>query len=137
MLSFFGIAVGSAMLFYICKKFGKKLVQRFVPKDMYDKLEKILNSPKFKLILVILFFLPGAPKDSLIMVCALSNITIGHFIIFSMIGRIPALVASSFMGANLAEGNIVGVIIISVIALIACTLGVIFRKDIFKYMEKL
>ena len=36
LLSFFGIAVGSAMLFYICKKFGKKLVQRFVPKDMYD-----------------------------------------------------------------------------------------------------
>ena len=68
LLSFFGIAVGSAILFYICQKFGKKLVQRFVPKDMYDKLEKILNSPKFKLILVILFFLPGAPKDSLIMV---------------------------------------------------------------------
>ncbi|MDU5411512.1 MAG: TVP38/TMEM64 family protein, partial [Clostridium perfringens] len=59
------------------------------------------------------------------------------FIIFSMIGRIPALVASSFMGANLAEGNIVGVIIIGVIALIACALGVIFRKDVFKYMEKL
>ncbi|MBS5969935.1 MAG: TVP38/TMEM64 family protein [Clostridium perfringens] len=137
LLSFFGIAVGSAILFYICQKFGKKLVQRFVPKDMYDKLEKILNSPKFKLILVILFFLPGAPKDSLIMVCALSNITIGHFIIFSMIGRIPALVASSFMGANLAEGNIVGVIIIGVVALIACALGVIFRKDVFKYMEKL
>ena len=70
---------------------------------MYDKLEKILNSPKFKLILVILFFLPGAPKDSLIMVCALSNITIGHFIIFSMIGRIPASVAFSFMGANLQQ----------------------------------
>ncbi|MGU9217843.1 TVP38/TMEM64 family protein [Clostridium perfringens] len=32
LLSFFGIAVGSAILFYICQKFGKKLVQRFVPK---------------------------------------------------------------------------------------------------------
>ena len=40
LLSFFGIAVGSAILFYICQKFGKKLVQRFVPKDMYDKLPR-------------------------------------------------------------------------------------------------
>lgn len=137
LLSFFGIAIGSLALFYICQKFGKKLVQKFVPKEMYDSLEKILNSPKFKLILVILFFLPGAPKDSLIMVCALSNITIKHFIVFSMIGRIPALVASSFMGANLAQGNIVSVIVVGVIVLIACVLGFIFRKDVFKYIEKL
>ncbi|MGG5460179.1 TVP38/TMEM64 family protein [Clostridium sp. B9] len=137
LLSFFGIAVGSAVLFYICQKFGKKLVQRFVPKDMFDRLEKILNSPKFKLILVILFFVPGAPKDSLIMVCALSNITLKHFIIFSMIGRIPALTASSLVGANLAQGNMAIVIIVSIIALIACGLGVIFRKDIYKYVEKI
>ena len=136
-LSFFGIAIGSAILFYICQRFGKRLVQRFVSKELYERLENILNSPKFKLILVILFFLPGAPKDSLIMVCALSNITLWHFVVFSMIGRIPALVASSFMGANLAEGNILGVVIISIIALIACALGIIFRKDVFKYMEKL
>ncbi|MDZ5255186.1 TVP38/TMEM64 family protein [Clostridium sp. LIBA-8841] len=137
LLSFFGIAVGSAALFYICKKFGKKLVQKFVPKDMYDGLEKVLNSPKFKLILVILFLVPGAPKDSLIMVCALSNITMKNFIIFSMLGRIPALAVSSFMGANLAQGKIVTVIVVGVIALIACVLGVIFRKDVFKYIEKL
>lgn len=124
-------------LFYICQRFGKKSVQKFVPKDMYDKIEKILNNLKFKLILVILFFLPGALKDSLIMVCALSKITIEHFIVFSMIGRISALVASSFMGINLAQDNIVSVIVVGAIALIACGLGFIFRKDVFKYMEKI
>ena len=66
LLSFFGIAVGSAILFYICQKFGKKLVQRFVPKDMYDKLEKILNSPKFKLILVYYSFYQGHQRIHLL-----------------------------------------------------------------------
>ncbi|WP_300347968.1 VTT domain-containing protein [Clostridium sp.] len=136
-LSFSGIAVGSAILFYICQRFGKKLVEKLVPKEMFDNLERILNSSKIKLILVILFFIPGAPKDSLIMVCALSNITLKHFIIFSMIGRIPALVVSSFMGANLAQGKIAMVIVTGIIALIACGIGVFFKNDIMKYVEKL
>lgn len=137
LLSFFGIAIGSAILFYICQRFGKKLVEKLVPKESFDHLEKILNSPRIKLILVILFFIPGAPKDSLIMVCALSDITLKHFIIFSMIGRTPALVASAFMGANLAKGDVRSVIVIAAIALIACVVGIIFRKDIYKYIEKL
>ncbi len=136
-LSFGGIAVGSSILFYICKKFGKKLVEKLVPKDIFDNLEKLLNSSKIKLILVILFFIPGAPKDSLIMVCALSNITLEHFIIFSMIGRIPALIVSSFMGANLAQGKIAMVIVTGIIALIACGIGLFFKNDIMKYVEKL
>ena len=39
-------------------KVWKEASTKVWSKDMYDKLEKILNSPKFKLILVILFFLP-------------------------------------------------------------------------------
>ncbi|MGG7177700.1 TVP38/TMEM64 family protein [Clostridium paraputrificum] len=136
-ISFFGIGVGSYILFLITHMYGRNLVEKLVSKDLHNRLEKILDNKKNKLIVLLLYLIPGVPKDSLVMICGLSNLTAREFIFYSMIGRIPALTISSYFGANIASGEHGKAIIISIIALIIILIGVIFKEKIFKTLSKI
>ena len=136
-LSFFGIGIGSYLLFMITHKFGRNMVEKLVPKDLHRKLEKILDNKKNKLIIFLLYLIPGIPKDSLVMVCGLSNLTGREFIFYSMIGRIPALFISSYFGANIASGEPRKALIISIIVAIVVIIGVILKEKIFSLLSRI
>lgn len=105
--------IGSACListgiFFTVRIFGKKFVYSFCDKERVEKIEnsKIFQNPKkVEKIMLILFLIPGTPKDLLVYISGLLPIKPIRFIIISNIARIPSVISSTFAGANLVEGD--------------------------------
>jgi len=61
--------------------------------------------------MIILFLIPGTPKDLLVYIGGLLPIKPLRFILISSFARFPSVISSTILGAGLVEGNIkIGVV---------------------------
>ncbi len=98
----------TTMVIVLVRKLGKNFIYNFYNKEKIEKIEnnKILKNPQnIELIMLILFLIPGTPKDLLVYIAALLPIKPTRFIIISTIARIPSVISSTFVGAHLLAGN--------------------------------
>ena len=101
-------AIISTMIIFLVRRLGEKFIYEFYPKEKIDKIEnsKIFKNPKkVELIMLILFLIPGTPKDLLVYIAALLPIKPIRFIIISSIARIPSIISSTMAGEHLLMGN--------------------------------
>ena len=76
-----------------------------IKQDTIEK-SKLLNNPKkIDMLLVLLFFIPGTPKDLLVYVGGLLPIKPWKFIAISTFARFPSIISSTLAGSNLIQGN--------------------------------
>lgn len=122
----------SLFIFELVKKFGKKFIYSFCSEKQIDKIEnsKIFQNPKkLEFIFMIIFLIPGTPKDLLTYVAGLLPIKPSKFIIISTVARIPTILASTYGGAKLTTGNWkIGLIANGIVFLVAVVLIFIYNK---------
>lgn len=104
-LSLIGITIGSILIFLLSKKYGRSLVEKFIAETKLKSIESALDSKKLNFIVFLIYFLPGIPRDSIIFVCGISKISLEKFLVYSTLGRIPALVLSCYLGSNMLALN--------------------------------
>ena len=105
---FASVAITTTIIFMLVKKFGKKYIYEFFKKEKIDKIEnsKLFKNPKrIELIIMILFLIPGTPKDLLVYVGGLLPIKPLRFILISTFARFPSVISSTIAGANVVNGN--------------------------------
>lgn len=98
----------STTIFLLVRKFGKKFVYSFCSEEKIKKIEnsKLFNNPKkIEMIMLILFLIPGTPKDLLVYIAGLLPIKPLKFILISSIARFPSVISSTLAGENLAVGD--------------------------------
>lgn len=98
----------STTIFLLVRKFGKKFVYSFCSEEKVKKIEnsKLFNNPKkIEMIMLILFLIPGTPKDLLVYIAGLLPIRPLKFILISSIARFPSVISSTLAGENLAVGD--------------------------------
>lgn len=101
-------AIISIMIFLLVRKLGTKFVYEFCDEEKIKKIEnsKLFKNPKkIEMIILILFLIPGTPKDLLVYISALLPIKLSRFIVISSIARIPSIITSTLAGQNLAIGD--------------------------------
>lgn len=126
----------STIIFLLVRKFGKKFVYEFCDEKRVAKIEqsKIFQNPKkIELILLILFFIPGTPKDLLVYVSGLLPIKTSRFIIISTFARFPSVISSTLAGASLAIGNWKMSVILYVIIFAIATIVVLIINKFDKH----
>ncbi len=123
-----GILLGSMIAFYISRVLGYNLVRLLVAEKSIEKFDFLINSQKSEIAMFVLFLLPGLPKDVLVYVAGLTPIKTLRFFIIIMLARLPAMLGSSYIGANIHERNYLTVTIVSVISCILFIVGVL-KKD--------
>ena len=64
-----------------------------------------MNRKKIEKVLLILFLLPGTPKDFLSYVSGLLPIKPARYIVISSLARFPSVISSTMAGASLVAGN--------------------------------
>ena len=126
----------STTIFLLVRKFGRKFVYDFCDKKKVEKIEnnKVFQNPKkIEFIMLILFLIPGTPKDLLVYVAGLLPIKPLKFIIISTFARFPSVITSTLAGEQLAIGDWKMSIILYVAILILVALAVFiinkFDKD--------
>ncbi len=98
----------STSIFLLVRKFGRKFVYDFCDKEKVKKIEnnKLFQNPrKIEMIMLILFLIPGTPKDLLVYVAGLLPIKPIRFILISTFARFPSVITSTLAGQNLAIGD--------------------------------
>ena len=98
----------SCIIFLMVRKYGKKFVYSFNDKEKIRKIENsklFQNQKKIEYIMLILFLIPGTPKDLITYIAGLLPIKFRNFIIISNIARFPSVISSTLAGANIATGE--------------------------------
>ena len=95
-------------IFFLVRKLGRKFVYDFCDEEKVKKIEnsKLFKNPKkVEWILIILFMIPGTPKDLLVYISGLLPIKPLHLILISTFARLPSVVSSTFAGNTLMKGE--------------------------------
>ncbi|GAB6169123.1 TVP38/TMEM64 family protein [Clostridium carnis] len=131
-LSFIGIAIGSALSFMAARVLGKRFVEKMVFKDdkwIFRKIEEMKkNKKQFKELVFIMYLIPGIPKDILGYICGVTTLSLKEFLIISMIGRTPALFISCFFGDKISKDNALMLIIIGILCCLIFLISILKGK---------
>ena len=101
-------AIITTLIVLMVRKLGRKFVYDFCSKERIEKIEnsKMFKNPKrLEWIMIILFVLPGTPKDLLVYLGALLPINPYRFVIITTLARFPSIISSTIAGSNLIVGN--------------------------------
>lgn len=103
-----GAFLSSFIIFFSVRKFGRNFIYSFISKEKIENLEKskwFSNSKRVDLILFILFFIPGTPKDLFVYLGGLLPIKPAKFLSIATFARFPSVISSTIAGSNIMSGN--------------------------------
>lgn len=128
LLALAGIAVGSTLIFLLVRLLGVKLVEVFFPVEKIHSLRFLQNHKKFEIILFLIMFIPGTPKDLISYFVGLTPMKLGRWVLLTTVARIPSVVTSTVGGNALGEKNYFFAVIVFV-ATAALSLGGLWVYD--------
>lgn len=129
-LSFGGTLLGTLAIFLMVKRFGAPLVDAFVDEKHLKKYKFLQDESKLIKVLVILYLIPGVPKDVISYIVPLTKIRRREFFLYVMPCRLPAILMSTVMGGNAMDGNFKIVIGIVCAAMVMGICGYFFKDSI-------
>lgn len=127
-----GSTLGSLLVFTLVRKYGQHLIEIFYSKKKIDEIRFLKSSKKRNLILVILFIIPGTPKDLLCYFAGLTDISFTVWALTCSFGRLPAILTSAISGNALESENYLFSVIMILITLAISALGVL----IYRWIQK-
>ena len=135
-LSMAGILLGSWIVFALVRRFGVKLVQVFFSLDKLKALHFLKKSPKRIFLFLIIFMIPGTPKDLLCYYAGLTDMKWKTFLLIATLGRIPAMITSTIGGDALGLQNYVFAIVVFAVAVAISGIGLLIYNRICEKEEK-
>lgn len=135
-LSTIGLSLGSITVFLLVRKFGQKLLEVFFSKEKIAELKFLKTNKKRDLIILILFLVPGTPKDLLCFFCGLTDMPFWLFFLLSTFMRIPAAWLSSIGGSAMGSKSYTIAIVIALVIASLTIIGIVGYKAIVKKHEK-
>ena len=102
------VAILTTFILFMVRRLGRKFVYEFCSKEQIEKIEnsKLMKiTEKIEFIMLILFLIPGTPKDLLVYIGGLLPIKPLRFILISTFARLPSVISSTFAGENIASGD--------------------------------
>lgn len=135
--SLIGIILGSVLTFYLSRVLGKSFVERHIKKGKNRFIDRALGKKNAKYIIFIVYLIPGIPKDIIGYFCGISNINIFDFMIYSNLGRIPAIFISAYFGQKFYSHEYRVLIIVGVLMTVLFLFGVVKGEKIISSISKL
>ena len=124
--------IGSVMVFALVRKFGVKLFEVFFPIEKLRSLRFLRSSKKRDLLFLIVFMIPGTPKDLLCYFAGLTDIRFGVWLIICSLGRVPSIVTSTLGGNALGTEKYILAAIVFAATLAVSGMGLFAYKKLGK-----
>lgn len=98
-----GITLGSTIAIILTRRFGRRLVEAFYPREKLDSMP-VLSEPKKRNVLVaLLFLIPGTPKDLLTYIIGLTEMSLPLYVLLTTVSRFPSIIMSTLSGDAMGE----------------------------------
>lgn len=123
LLCLLGAAVGTAVIFAFTRLFGVKMVEAFISREKIESIRFLHNPEKRNILVFLLFFIPGTPKDVITYFIGLTSMKLHTFLLLSSLGRIPSVITSTIVGNALGTQNYMLAVWVFVITGLAAAAG--------------
>lgn len=138
--SMIGIALGSFIVFWLARRFGRPLVVRLVGQESTARLDDLANRGG-ALFFFLIWLLPFAPDDLACIAAGLTPMPTQQFLILMLVGRLPGVFVSSWVGANATRIDpiwwAVLLAVLVVAALVLWRWGDRIQESILRFIERL
>lgn len=125
-------AIGSIITFGLVRKFGMKLVRIFFSEEQINSVKFLKTNEKRDFLFLIIYMLPGTPKDLLGYFAGLTDLPFPVFCLICSLGRIPSVITSTIGGNALGTQRYGAAIIVFVLTLAVSGLGLLIYNRICK-----
>jgi uncharacterized membrane protein YdjX (TVP38/TMEM64 family) len=133
-----GALISSAFVFVLVRRLGAPFVQGMLGKKDNKWVHYLMDENRgLDVLVLLLFMIPMLPKDLFTYIFPLTKIRPFNFLLLSTVARTPSIVASSFFGGAIAQGDYSGAIIIGVVAGVLALLVIIFNKQVMAAVDHL
>ncbi len=135
-LSTSGIALGSALNFFLGRLLGPRFLMAILRREQYEKLQKYAADARSFAGLILLFVIPGIPKDLLCYFAGAGAHPFWLFLVASMIARMPGIVGTTLAGSAVYRERFGLVIALAVLTAILMVLLLVFRNQVEAVIRK-
>ncbi|MBK5252981.1 MAG: TVP38/TMEM64 family protein [Peptostreptococcaceae bacterium] len=135
LISMAGAVVGTFVTYHLARFLGKDALHILFGEKRVNDIIKKLNSTKSYGIIILIYMIPGIPKDIMCYVAGISEIKIIPFLIISTIGRTPGIMGSLLIGSMLESKNYIGMAVLAVIAIAIFYIFIKNRKKIMEFVD--
>lgn len=125
-------AIGSIITFALVRKFGMRLVRVFFSEEKINSVKFLKTSQTRDFLFLIVYMLPGTPKDLLGYFAGLTDIPFPIFCLICTLGRIPSVITSTIGGNALGTERYGAAIITFAVTLAVSGIGLLIYNRICK-----
>lgn len=111
-LCLIGSALATLLIFGLTRLLGKKFTSIMIDRRDLKRLKFLNDDKKLVVLMALLYFIPGTPKDLITYFAGITKIKFGIFMIISTFCRIPSVVTSTFAGSTFGDKKYISTIII-------------------------
>ena len=131
-----GSMIGFWIVFVLSRRFGRPLVEKVIQRENLEKFDFIIGK-RAPVVLFVIFLIPGLPDDIVAYIAGLTEVKIKNLVLLAIIGRLPSIVVTNYIGMGLGMGNVrlIGLITLGVVLVLA--LIVWQRERIMRWIHKL
>ena len=127
---------GSLLVFFLVRRFGVRLVEIFFSKEKLQSLRFLRASPRRDFLYLLIFMIPGTPKDLLCYFAGLTDIRFPVWLIICSLGRVPAIVTSTVGGSALSSRDYWSAALVFAATLTVSGLGMIAYNAVCRRQNK-
>ncbi len=137
LISIGGAFIGAFIAFYIAKVLGKDALETIFGAEKVNDYHRKLNSGKGLTAVLLIYLIPGIPKDLVAYVAGISNMRIRPFLIVSTIGRSPGMLGSLLTGYFISSRNYAAIGILAAVVAVILIICFIKRKQLIAMLDDL
>lgn len=130
-----GNMLGTLVIFALTKRFGKKILDLFIPVKNMKLLNVLEGSDKTYMLLFFLYLIPGSPKDGFTYFVGLLPVKLLPFMVITFIARMPSVLSSTLCGSTLADQQYWIAALIFIATIILAIVGGIIYNAFVKRKE--
>ena len=135
-LCLIGAAAGTALIFWLVRRYGSSLVECLVPKEKLDKLSFLKDEQKLDNLIFLIFFIPGTPKDIITYFAGLTPVKFTHFLVITTVARIPSVITSTLAGDKLIQQDFAAAFWIYAITIAFSGAGLLLYRGVMKKCQQ-
>ena len=137
LLSIAGAVIGVSISFFLAKFLGRDFVELLFDKDKVADYHAKLNSGRGLLIVLLIYLIPGVPKDLVSYVAGISGMKFRPFLIVSTVGRSPGMIGSLLLGHFFSTRNYAAIAVLAVITALILIICFIKRDKMISLLDNL
>ncbi|MBR5621332.1 TVP38/TMEM64 family protein [Candidatus Saccharibacteria bacterium] len=131
-----GATLGAAVVFWLSRRYGRKLVEKLVKKESLEKFDFVIGK-RASLLLFLIFIIPGLPDDIVCYIAGLTDIPLKKLIVIFALGRLPAVVSNNYIGMGFSgEGNPIVVVIITIVSVLIFAFLYFRQNELIKFLNR-